>query len=125
MKDDSNHSLSLIHWRFFVNSLFRKRSFGFRRQQPIRFRAGELSRRTKGTAPVSTQWKRSLGPGEPGSETVRTVVENLIRLVKAEIDADAVLVAAADVFEVPNVPRLILQGPTLENDDRRTMAHVG
>ncbi len=29
-------------------------------------------------------------------ETVRTVVENLIRLIKAEIDPDAVLVAAED-----------------------------
>ncbi len=58
-------------------------------------------------------------------ETVRTVVENLIRLIKAEIDPDAVLVAADDVFEVPNVPSLILQGPTLaENGDRRTMAHI-
>ena len=58
-------------------------------------------------------------------ETVRTVVENLIRLVKAEIDPAAVLVAADDVFEVPNVPSLILQGPTLvENGDRRTMAHI-
>ena len=58
-------------------------------------------------------------------ETVRTVVENLIRLVKAEIDPDALLVAADDVFEVPNVVSLILQGPTLvENGDRRTMAHI-
>ena len=54
-------------------------------------------------------------------ETVRTVVESFIRLVKAEIDPDAVLVAADDVFEVPNVPSLILQGPTLiENGDRRS-----
>ena len=58
-------------------------------------------------------------------ETVRIVVESLIRLIKAEIDPDAVLVAADDVFEVPNVPSLILQGPTLvENGDRRTMAHI-
>ncbi len=53
--------------------------------------------------------------------TVRPVVETLIRLVKVEIDPEAVLVAADDVFEVPRVPSLILQGPTLvENGDRRT-----
>jgi hypothetical protein len=43
-------------------------------------------------------------------------VENLTRLVKAEIDPDAVLVAADDVFEVSNVPSLILEGPTLMED---------
>lgn len=58
-------------------------------------------------------------------ETVRIVVESFIRLVKAEIDPDAVLVAADDVFEVPKVPSLILQGPTLvENGDRRTQARM-
>ena len=58
-------------------------------------------------------------------ETVRTVVESFIRLVKAEIDPEAVLVAADDVFEVPKVPSLILQGPTLmENGDRRTQARM-
>ena len=58
-------------------------------------------------------------------ETVRTVVESFIRLVKAEIDPDAVLVAADDVFEVPKVPSLILQGPTLiENGERRTQARM-
>ena len=57
--------------------------------------------------------------------TVRPVVETLIRLVKAEIDPDAVLVAADDVFEVPKVPSLILQGPTLvEDGDRRTQARM-
>ena len=57
--------------------------------------------------------------------TVRPVVETLIRLVKADIDSDAVLVAADDVFEVPKVPSLILQGPTLvENGDRRTQARM-
>lgn len=56
-------------------------------------------------------------------ETVRTVVESLIRLIKAEIDPGEVLAAADDVFEVPNVPRLILHGPALaENGDRRTTA---
>jgi len=58
-------------------------------------------------------------------ETVRTVVESFIRLVKAEIDPEAVLVAADDVFEVPKVPSLIIQGPTLmENGDRRTQARM-
>ncbi len=57
--------------------------------------------------------------------TVRPVVETLIRLVKAEIDPEAVLVASDDVFEVPKVPSLILQGPTLvENGDRRTQARM-
>ena len=57
--------------------------------------------------------------------TVRPVVETLIRLVKAEIDPVAVLVATDDVFEVPRVPSLILQGPTLvENGDRRTQARL-
>ena len=58
-------------------------------------------------------------------ETVRTVVESFIRLVKAEIDPETVLVAADDVFEVPKVPSLILQEPTLiENGDRRTQARM-
>lgn len=58
-------------------------------------------------------------------ETVRTVVESFIRLVKSEIDPEAVLVAADDVFEVPRTPSLILQGPTLvEDGDRRTQAHL-
>ena len=58
-------------------------------------------------------------------ETVRTVVESFIRLVKAEIDPEAVLVAADDVFEVPKVPSLILQGPTLmENGDRAGHRHA-
>ena len=57
--------------------------------------------------------------------TVRPVVETLIRLVKAEIDPEAVLVASNDVFEVPKVPSLILQGPTLvEDGDRRTQARM-
>ena len=57
--------------------------------------------------------------------TVRPVVETLIRLVKAEIDPEAVLVAADDVFEVPKVPSLILQGPTLvEDGNRRTQARI-
>ncbi|MFH2076232.1 MAG: hypothetical protein ABIJ57_12955 [Pseudomonadota bacterium] len=58
-------------------------------------------------------------------ELLRTVVESFIRLVKAEIDPDAVLVAADDVFEVPKVPSLVLQGPTLvENAARRTLARM-
>jgi len=56
-----------------------------------------------------------------------------IRLVKAEIAANAVLVSRDDVFEVTKVPSLILQDPTptedgarrcpapLLADDRRTM----
>ena len=57
--------------------------------------------------------------------SIRPVVETLIRLVKAQVHADAVLVAADDVFEVPKVPSLILQGPTLvENGDRRTQARM-
>jgi hypothetical protein len=66
-----------------------------------------------------------LKPEVPDLETVRIVVESFIRLVKAEIDPDAVLVAADDAFEVPKVPSLILQGPTLvENGDRRTQARM-
>ena len=58
--------------------------------------------------------------GDMSLETVRTVVESFIRLVKAEIDPEAVLVAADDVFEVPRTPSLILQGPTLvENGEPR------
>ena len=58
-------------------------------------------------------------------DTIRIVVESFIRLVKTEIDPDAVLVAADDAFEVPKVPSLILQGPTLvENGDRRTQARM-
>jgi len=66
-----------------------------------------------------------LKPEVPDLETVRIVVESFIRLVKTEIDPDAVLVAADDAFEVPKVPSLILQGPTLvENGDRRTQARM-
>jgi len=66
-----------------------------------------------------------LNPEVPDLETVRIVVESFIRLVKTEIDPDAVLVAADDAFEVPKVPSLILQGPTLvENGDRRTQARM-
>jgi len=58
-------------------------------------------------------------------DTIRIVVESFIRLVKTEIDPDAVLVATDDAFEVPKVPSLILQGPTLvENGDRRTQARM-
>lgn len=57
-------------------------------------------------------------------ELIREVVEAFIRLVKADIDPGAVLVAADDVFEVPRVPSVILQGPTLSEDAaRRTLAH--
>ncbi len=54
---------------------------------------------------------------------MREVVESLVRLAKSEIHAGAVLVASDDMFEVSNVPSIILQGPTLtENGDRRTLA---
>jgi len=52
---------------------------------------------------VRIQQKSTLEPEEPELETVRTVVENLIRLIKVEIDLDAVLVVADDVFDVPNL----------------------
>ena len=57
--------------------------------------------------------------------TIRTVVETFIRLVKAQIDPNAVLVLADDIFEVTDVPSVILQGPTLtENSERRTLARI-
>lgn len=52
-------------------------------------------------------------------ETIRLTTEALIRLLKAEIDSDAMLVAADDVFEVVKVPALLIQGPTLTEDARR------
>ncbi|HUT54396.1 MAG TPA: hypothetical protein VM658_13490 [bacterium] len=58
-------------------------------------------------------------------DTVRTVIESFIRLVKAEIHSDAVLVASDDVFVVPNVPSVVLQGPTLvEDGDRRSQVKL-
>ncbi len=57
-------------------------------------------------------------------ETIRLATEALIRLLKTEIDPDAVLMAADDVFEAVQVPALLLQGPTLTEDARRrTLAH--
>jgi len=56
-------------------------------------------------------------------ETIRLVTETFLRLLKTEIDPDAMLVAADDVFEVPQVPSLVVQGPTLVEDvARRTLA---
>ena len=56
-------------------------------------------------------------------ELIREVVESFTRLVKSEIHTGAVLVCADDVFEVTNVPSVVLQGPTLSEDgDRRTPA---
>lgn len=56
-------------------------------------------------------------------ELIREVVETFVRLVKTEVDQGAVLVAADDMFEVTNVPSVVLQGPTLSEDsDRRTPA---
>lgn len=52
-------------------------------------------------------------------ETIRLTTEALIRLLKAEIDPDALLVAADDVFEAVKVPALLIQGPTLTEDARR------
>lgn len=56
-------------------------------------------------------------------ELTREVVESFVRRVKSEIHPGAVLVCADDVFEVTNVPSVVLQGPTLlEDSDRRTPA---
>jgi hypothetical protein len=56
-------------------------------------------------------------------ELFREVVESCVRLVKSEIGANAVLVAADDIFEVTETPSVVLQGPTLtENSARRTPA---
>lgn len=52
-------------------------------------------------------------------DTIRLATEALIRLLKAEIDPDAVLVAADDVFEATQVPALLVQGTTLVEDRRR------
>ncbi|MHB9131141.1 MAG: hypothetical protein ACYDBB_08635 [Armatimonadota bacterium] len=57
-------------------------------------------------------------------EIIREIVESYLRLLKYEIDPHTVLVASDDAFEVPKVPSLIVQGPTLvEHAERRTMAH--
>lgn len=51
------------------------------------------------------------------------MVESFVRLAKSEIHPGAVLVCADDVFEVTNVPSIVLQGPTLSEDgDRRSQA---
>lgn len=56
-------------------------------------------------------------------ELIREVAEAFIRLAKAEIDEGAVLVAADDAFEVTRTPSVVLQGPTLiEDQARRTPA---
>jgi len=58
-------------------------------------------------------------------DILREVVESFVRLAKSEINSCAVLVCADDVFEVTNVPSVVLQGPTLSEDgDRRTLARV-
>jgi len=55
--------------------------------------------------------------------SVRDVVETFIRLVKAEVLQDAVLVPPDDAYEVQRVPSLVIQGPRLVEDRaRRTMA---
>ena len=54
-------------------------------------------------------------------DVLREVVEAFVRLVKSEIQPGAVLVCADDIFEVTDVPSVVLQGPTLSEDgDRRT-----
>jgi hypothetical protein len=58
-------------------------------------------------------------------ELTREVVESFVRLVKLEIDPGAVLVAAADMFEVTKTPSVVLQGPTLTEDSgRRTQTQL-
>ncbi|HRT97757.1 MAG TPA: hypothetical protein P5532_25405 [Planctomycetota bacterium] len=54
--------------------------------------------------------------------SVRDAVEAFIRLVRAEIAPNAVLVPPDDAFEVTRLPSLVLQGPMLlEDKPRRTM----
>lgn len=54
---------------------------------------------------------------------MREVAESFIRLVKAEIHSNAVLVSADGMFEVTNTPSIVLQGPTMVEDAaRRTLA---
>lgn len=56
-------------------------------------------------------------------DILREVIESFIRLAKSEIHPGAVLVCSDDVFEVTDVPSVVLQGPTLSEDgDRRTPA---
>jgi len=56
-------------------------------------------------------------------DILREVVESFVRLAKSDIHPSAVLVCADDVFEVTDVPSVVLQGPTLSEDgDRRTTA---
>lgn len=56
-------------------------------------------------------------------DILQEVVESFVRLAKSEIHPGAVLVCADDVFEVTNVPSIVLQGPTLSEDgDRRSQA---
>ncbi len=56
-------------------------------------------------------------------DVLREVVESFIRLAKSEIHPSTVLVCADDVFEVTNVPSVVIQGPMLSEDgDRRTTA---
>ncbi|MCL4500212.1 MAG: hypothetical protein M1335_08300 [Chloroflexi bacterium] len=56
-------------------------------------------------------------------DILREVVESFVRLAKSEIHPGAVLVASDDVFEVTDVPSVVLQGPALSEDGaRRTPA---
>ena len=56
-------------------------------------------------------------------DVLREVVESFIRLAKSEIHPNAMLVCSDDIFEVMEVPSVVLQGPTLAEDAvRRTPA---
>lgn len=58
------------------------------------------------------------------SNTIKQVTEALIRLIRAEIESDAVLTPSDTEFEVKRTPSLLLQGPRItENFQRRSMAH--
>jgi len=58
-------------------------------------------------------------------DSILTVTQEFIRLVRREVHESAVLVAADDVFEVKDTPSVILQGPVLtENGQRRTQARL-
>ncbi len=56
---------------------------------------------------------------------IKTAVESLIRLFKAEVHPDTVLVVSDDLFEVTTTPSIILQGPKMiENKLRRSSAKL-
>ena len=58
-------------------------------------------------------------------ELMREVVESFIRLVKAEIHPNAVLVSSDDIFEVTQTPSCILQGPSVsESVEKVAQVHM-